>query len=384
MRARRPFDVGLILLFAAALGAVVYGTLFRPLPPFDENRERHPPPPPPTYRPAIKQYPRLFDLYFADRVGYRDVLLAWYHAALYDGLGESAEKQAWAGGDGWLYLNVADPDEFSDTGRTLDARLDDWADEFADRADWLRGRGVEYVVLLAPEKSSVYPEHLPGRWQRHPPPEPLAAMSDRLKARGVRVVNPLPALLEAKAAAPRPLYYPQDTHWTAGGARVAYAELVKAVRATHPDWEPLPDAAYTVVEAPCGGDLRRYVLAARPPADDTAAEFVPPADRRAEEDRSPPFAGALPEAARQSVLPPAVYTTPAAAGPPAVLFCDSFGAKLLPLVTADFRRVAVAMAETLEPEVLAAERPAVVIQVMVARKLYLTAPPPPAYRSGSR
>lgn len=372
---RRTFDFAVIALFAAALGVVGYGTLVREQPPFTENRPRHPPPPPPTGRQTIQQYPKWFDLYFADRVGYRDVLLDWHHAAT-DTLGEGDAGKAWVGADGWLYLNVADPDEFRDDRPTLDERLDAWADSFADRADWLKGQGIEYVVLLAPEKPSVHPEHLPGRLHRRPPPEPLAGLTERLKARGVRVVNPLPALLAGKAASPRPLYYREDTHWSPAGARVAYDLLADEVKRTHPEWRPLPAADYRVADAPGEADLRRFVRSAGGPVDEMATFS---GGRNTTKDADPAFAARLPRKCRSPVMPPTVYTTPDAGGPPLLVFRDSFGEQLLPFVSSDFRRAAVVLSDTLEPEAVAAERPAMVVQVTVGRKFYLCPPPPPGH-----
>src|SRR5687768_13218129 len=113
-RIRRWTDLAVVLVAAALFGAVVYGTLFRPLPPWDENRPRHPAPPAPHDLPTLRHYPKGFDDYFADRVGYRDVLLRWHNTALAHGFGEEDERKVWKGADGWLFLNVADPDAYRD------------------------------------------------------------------------------------------------------------------------------------------------------------------------------------------------------------------------------------------------------------------------------
>lgn len=380
-RVRRLSDIGVIAVFAAAVGVVLYGTVGREQPAFDENRPRHPPPPLSAERHVLQDYPKWFDMYLADRVGYRDVLLGWDQAAKYDVLGEREAGLGWAGDDGWLYLNVADPNEFRDDKPTLDERLDAWADEFAARAEFLKGRGAGYVVLIAPEKSSVCPEHLPPARKRRPPPEPAAGMCERLAKRGVRVVDPRPALLDAKEAG-RPVYFRQDSHWTQAGARVAYTELAKELRAVLPDWSPLPDVGYTVREVAASADLRRFVPTV-PERADTAPAYTA-VGRAVEAHPDPPFAAALPKESRNPKMPPVVYTCEAASGPPAVLFRDSFGEFLWPFVAADFRRAAVVVSDTLEPAVLDAEQPAVVIQELVARKLYLFAPPPRRYEAGAR
>lgn len=375
-RVRRFFDLGVIVVFVAAVGVVLYGTVVREQPAFDENRPRHPPPPLSLRRHAVQDFPKWFDMYLGDRVGYRDVLLGWHQAAVYDGLGEREAGLAWVGDDGWLYLNVADPDEFRSEWPPWGERVDAWADEFAARAAHLKGRGVEYVVLIAPEKSSVYPEHLPPVFRRRLPPEPTVAVCERLAARGVRAVNPLAALVAAKAAG-EPVYFRQDSHWTEAGGRVAYSELAKELRAVLPGWEPLADGGYAVQPAEVWTDLRLFVPTARRFAD-TAPSYSATA-RTVQPHPDPPFAASLPKECRSPRMPPVVYTCEDAPGPPVVVFRDSFGEGVWPFVAADFRRATVVVSDSLEPAVLDDQRPAVVVQVMVARKLYLSSPPPRRY-----
>lgn len=375
-RVRRLFDVAVILVFAAAVGVVLCGTTVREQPAFDENRPRHPPPPLSAERHTLQDFPKWFDLYLGDRVGYRDVLLGWHQTALHNGLGEREAGLAWVGDDGWLYLNVSDPDRYKDEWPPVGERLDGWADEFAARNEYLKGRGIEYVVLIAPEKSSIYPDHLPTSLRRRLPPDPTGEVCEKLTARGVRGVNPLPALLAAKETG-QPVYYRQDTHWTQAGGRAAYTELAKELRAVLPGWSPLADDGYTVRAEEVWADLRRFVPTARRYAD--PAPVYSASARAVEPHPDPAFAAHLPKESRNPRMPPVVYTCEGAPGPSVVLFRDSFGEGVWPFVAADFRRAAVVVSDSLEPAVLNAERPAVVIQVMVARKLYLTSPPPRRY-----
>ncbi len=368
-RIRRLADLAVILLFAVGLGVVGFGTFFREQPPLVENRDRHPLPPLAAKRHVLQDYPRWFDLYFGDRVGYRDVLIDWRNRTRYQVFGEPATDRGWIGRDGWLFTNVDDPDRTRPTAPSVDERVRRWADALAERHAALEARGIRYVVLVPPDKSSVYPEHLAGYFARHPPPEPAARLAELLAERGVPCVNPLPHFLQEKGQAPHPLYHRLDSHWTHDGARAAYRLLVNEVGG----FEPLGDDGYTVTAKTFDGDLGRLVGLPEREWGEPGREWKV-RDRVVKREDQPAWVANLPPEAKPPSLPPRAYTCAAAGGPAAVLFRDSFGEQLVPFLTADFRRCAVVSSENVEWAVIDAERPAVVVQQIVARKLYHRAP----------
>ncbi|MFW6108518.1 MAG: alginate O-acetyltransferase AlgX-related protein [bacterium] len=95
-----------------------------------------------------------------------------------------------------------------------------------------RRRGIHLVMLLIPDKAHVYPHWLPPEHSPDiPQPDALTALERRLTARGVHVVNVLPAF-RAHAGPDQPLlYYPDDTHWNEHGIRVAMEAVAQSLRA---------------------------------------------------------------------------------------------------------------------------------------------------------
>jgi hypothetical protein len=99
--------------------------------------------------------------------------------------------------------------------------------------DYFRPRGVEWIILLIPDKEQVYREYLPASAQqsgREIPESCFAALEDALRAEGIRVVNLLPAF-RAAAARGELLYWPDDTHWNDRGVEIASQEIAKEVLA---------------------------------------------------------------------------------------------------------------------------------------------------------
>lgn len=97
---------------------------------------------------------------------------------------------------------------------------------------YFKPRGIEWVILLIPDKETVYEEYVPREvFPCDPvPPSCLTELEERLHAENIHVVNLLPAYREA-ARQGRLLYWPGDTHWNVEGiaeaARVMQGPLEK-------------------------------------------------------------------------------------------------------------------------------------------------------------
>ena len=368
VRIRRISDAAVVLIFLFAVLTPLYGYLFRTPPPNDENRELARFPTISTKKYVIQDFAKWFEIHFNDHVGYRDVLLDYYRLAMNRGFHMSSSPKAWIGQEDWIYLNVDDPDRINPSKPTLDQKAEAWADVLADRQVYLAARGIAYIVMIAPEKSAVYPEYLPPRRKRSQPPEPSALLAAKLKSRGVRCVNLLPSLLAAKEGATYPLYYRTDTHWSPDGARIGYKEFAKELSAVLPGFAPEPDSRFEMYEDTGGGDIWKFV---GPPE-----TFVPeacrryPARDRVIEQSIPAFAALLDPEDNRVHVPLRTYTTKAT-GPTLLLLRDSFATDMLPFFTADFGRVTAIPSHRFPLVALNTEKPRIVVQQMVARTIYL-------------
>lgn len=146
------------------------------------------------------------------------------------------------GGDGWLYYG------YDVTGKCRPVRpLDDVIDGLARLRRAVEASGRTFVLVVAPDKSTAVPEHLPASYSGR---DCATAAGARFWQRVVTEAGALdlrPDLRAVGAAAGTPAYYPQDTHWTDLGALVmlrAVAErLSPGVSAT---WRLGPPATVSV------------------------------------------------------------------------------------------------------------------------------------------
>jgi alginate O-acetyltransferase complex protein AlgJ len=90
--------------------------------------------------------------------------------------------------------------------------------------------GRRFVLFVAPDKSSVEPEHLPATYAG----KACATAVDRTFWRrldlDVGAVDPRPELQAAAEQTGQPVYFPQDTHWNYTGGLIMTRELAERVQ----------------------------------------------------------------------------------------------------------------------------------------------------------
>ena len=171
---------------------------------------------------------------------------------------KGGNEDAYCGRDGWLFYRkdidsltgrgFLDPDVLaarSAGGSELVAPPQpDPVKAIVDFRDQLQRRGITLVVVPAPVKPSIYPEWHSARYDGRSGPvqnPSFAAFKDRLAGEGIPCFDPAPLLVEAKAAAIKPLYLKTDTHWTPAGMELVAESLAAFVRRTVELPPPAPD-----------------------------------------------------------------------------------------------------------------------------------------------
>ncbi|MBQ8080861.1 MAG: hypothetical protein IJ240_03070 [Clostridia bacterium] len=104
-----------------------------------------------------------------------------------------------------------------------DPMMDETADEMTQAVvglrDALRAQGQALIVLIAPDKASVYPDGLPARLRGRAGSGDGEKAASRLALAGVDVVYAKDALRAARTKGDT--YFAYDTHWNARGAMIA-------------------------------------------------------------------------------------------------------------------------------------------------------------------
>lgn len=162
----------------------------------------------------------------ADYVEVRFAFRPWMVSArsfLYEKLlHSSAEPQVVLGKGGELFY-ASTLDDFSGAGLT-DGELRQIARRLKDIQDALEAQGKQFVFTVAPNKNSLIPGAMPGRFAEHLDASNYRRLLPLLREEGVHTVD-LHGLLEGR----QDLYYMTDSHWTAQGAALAADALLAAL-----------------------------------------------------------------------------------------------------------------------------------------------------------
>jgi hypothetical protein len=364
-------DWCIIVLFAVGLALPALRTMVHPgssMLEF-ENRSAAPPPALALEPGTIADLPTRFEAYWDDRFGFRTTLLRWSSKAKARWLGVSPSAKVLIGKEGWLYYAGSDSLENQPSPHPFTAdELAAWETALESRNDWLEKRGVRFLVVVAPNASTIYPEYLPDAFMQGSGSSRLDQLVAHLGAHSrVSVVDVREDLRRAKVR--ERVYCRTDSHWNDRGAFVAYQAIVKALARWFPALAPLPRAVFEdVARQEPGGDLATMIglrHALREDALRLNPRFRP---------RATPADPAMTSRKRPSRRAPWAVETGDVSLPRAVMLRDSFGGALIPFLSEHFQRILYLFTDELRPPIVERERPDVVIMEFVERRL-TSAPP---------
>ena len=152
--------------------------------------------------------------YIADRFAFRQELATAWAGVNAKLLRTSVEEQVILGSDGWLYFSDTLPD-YIGQGMS-DAELQYLANDLALMQGYIESQGKRFIFTVAPNKNSIYPEHMPDYIENRHSESSAVRVGAYLDAAGVNYLDLFDILGSEDS-----LYYETDTHWNFRGAALA-------------------------------------------------------------------------------------------------------------------------------------------------------------------
>lgn len=248
--------------------------------------------------------------YFQEHFAFRNELVT--ANALLNGklLGVSTAEGVIEGTDGWLYYKDS-LDDYLGTGLLSERSLYNISHTLSMMQEYLKGRGVDFLFAVAPNKNSLYGEHMPYyNSLKVTEDNNLKRLLPYLEKEGVACAD----LKEAFLAEEETLYHQRDSHWNNKGAALAADVLLTALGKEHDSYK---EEAYTV-RSDFEGDLDKmlYPLAIEPEEEiyyDKPVTFA--------------FVGEV-----ESNFDPKITTVNPSKSGSLLMYRDSFGNALLPFM----------------------------------------------------
>jgi hypothetical protein len=312
-------------------------------------------PPPPSGPLALREWRRGFESYFDDHFGWRASAVRHFHRLNYLLFRASETDEVVVGREGWLYYGGTAVDFQRANQPFSDWSLRQWLKTIEERQKWLDGRGIRYLLTVAPNKHTLYPEHLPAklrrtgestRWETLAPP-----LSRRVETALVDLHGPL---LAAKRR--EQIYERTGSHWNSRGAYVAYSAIFERLNRWFPRLEHVP--------------WQRVELAQGEPAD---LAIILGLEETLAETLLEPSGGVRyprPELKRNGDL---ITTQDDPSLPRAVIFHDSFSEALIPYLAEHFSYAVFRWRASFDGDLVLRVEPDVVIEQRVERRLQLGA-----------
>jgi alginate O-acetyltransferase complex protein AlgJ len=316
---------------------------------------------------ALSQYSDDWLNFYRDHFGFRNALIHSVAEARYYGIGpETGSGDVLVGKQGWLYLRP-DGDHnliaFRGLNPLTEAELDVWQNLFEKRQAYLASLGIPYLVVVAPDKQTIYPEYLPDEYKIVRPVSRLDQLIDRLKKTHspVQIVDLRPTLLAAKSS--QLVYHRTDTHWNDFGAYAGYRVIMDAVQKALPQWHipPQPLDNFTVTpDVPEVGDLA-IMIDAPDRYPDHGKSLV----------RKIPIPN-VPQLVNRNQVVTMDMQNPSR--PRLLLYRDSFGIALVPMLGPDFDQTTFAFLYAIDPQLIRKIKPNIVINEFIERNLCIAPP----------
>lgn len=361
--ARTRIDLALTGLFLAALAAPTIDEYVRP-PSARSPRDaelRDPAPRPQFYAElgAVRRFAGEYEAYYLDSFGLRDKLLRWGSIERLFVFGVSPTPTIDLGRDRWMfYTENASVPAYRGRLPFQPGELRAWQDMLENRATIAESIGATHLLVIGPNKETIYPEMLPAHWTKVGPSR-LEQLDQWLKEHDAkaRFLDLRPALLAEKVhdAPGDHLYFELGTHWNGRGVYTAYRTILEALAKHHPGLEPLRPEEFNRTLAEDHGDTwarSMYVDDLVPQANHLfVARSVDSRMRVEAGTRVWTFEGGDPN------------------GPRALMFHDSFGESIMFQLAPHFSRLVCYWTGDVSDAVIEREKPDVLLEVFVERYL---------------
>ena len=209
--------VVLLAGFVALLAAPLVAWMLRVSPPADLQEMQVLAPWPEWKSTAVATWPGKFEAWLNHHFALRGQIIRAQSIVRHRWLSAPSNNVV-PGRDHWLFY--AGDRTFEDfVGRDpLSAdELTRWHALLEGRRAWLRERGIAYLFVIVPNKSTAYPEQLPRVLNAQHRSGKLDQLLDYLRAQGstVPVLDLRPTLLKLKTR--EPAYWIADSHWNGAG-----------------------------------------------------------------------------------------------------------------------------------------------------------------------
>lgn len=185
---------------------------------------------------------------------WRQSLINWFNLTRYK-LNDRTFGFVVMGKNGWMFfLGDHTLGNYQQTIKWNKKELDGLVQGLEDLNNRLKSRGGTLLVVLAPDKSTIYPQFMPDEIPVIGKNSLYDQLLNRLESQSnVRVIDLRPDLIEASQT--QQVYYKTDSHWNMYGGYVAFNRILQELSIDYPEITPRLISDFQVVPEKATRDI---------------------------------------------------------------------------------------------------------------------------------
>jgi hypothetical protein len=164
-------------------------------------------------------------------------------------IGDRILPRALIGKDGWVdYTGDGNIDDFQNLKQF--SFKEELVSKLKSLNQYLDAQGITLLIVIAPNKATIYPDKLPAQIKSLPTDSRLDWLIANFEKNNLPIVADIsPALRTAREN--QDVYFPQNnTHWNSYGAFAVYTTIINTLRGSHPELTPYQIADMKLVLSP--------------------------------------------------------------------------------------------------------------------------------------
>ena len=196
------------------------------------------------------------DDYLEDHFGYRDFYIYRYQRELTKRFHHTdLNSKVIRGLDGWHFFNAFGLlDDFQGKSPLSQSQLDEWLSHQNKKQAWLEAQGIKYLLLVPPNKQSVYPHYLTKHAMAIKGRSRFEQLLEYTDSQLPGYMLNLHSLLNPDKYE-KPLYYKNDTHWNKLAAYIVFQEVFKKISTWFPGESFRTEFEFVQDETGAGGNI---------------------------------------------------------------------------------------------------------------------------------
>ncbi|MFC2100995.1 hypothetical protein ACFLRZ_04110 [Bacteroidota bacterium] len=298
-------------------------------------------------------FPERFTRYYEDQFQFRNLLVRInnYFKIKYLKVSPLPEKVI-LGKDGWFFGGIPNlVEDYRCIYPLKKEQLERIRLNLLAKIAWFKAKGIKYYMLIPPNKNSIYSEFLPDHIRRVNSYSKLDQVIAYLKnEKEIKIIDVRQVLKDAKKK--QQVYYKPDIHWNQLGAYLGYYELFREISKDYPKLKPLEFDELNIKKSKSNkGDISQMLVLNDIFLRDEN-EIVTPNNNRIKDINDDFYPSGTVIRSYESSM----------SGLKLVMFRDSYGVPLIPLIQYHFDRSIFIWTYDLNIQIIEKEKPDIVIQ----------------------